>query len=182
MWEANLAAFTERLHRRLFGERLVALLGGSTLERLTLGGGLSRFLAAQQHEGRPLTEQLGGWLKEAEPLQGQRILCYHKSWTYLEERFGVRCADFVESKPGIPPTPRHVASLVELMREGGVRVVLAETYFDRHKVDAVAERGGATAVVVPMQTGARPAQDDYFGLVDFWIGSLVRAIGAPAHP
>jgi hypothetical protein len=65
---------------------------------------------------------------------------------------------------------------------GGVKVLLAESYFDRARVDAVAQRGGATAVVVPMQTGARPAVGDYFGLVDMWMGSLARAIGAVAHP
>ena len=182
LWESNLASFENRLHRRLFGERLTEALGGPTLERLALSGGLDRFLATQQYQGRPLTELLGGWLKQAEPLNGQRILCYHKSWAYFEERFGVQCADYVEVKPGIPPTPRHVAHLMDLMRTGGVHVLLAETYFDRTKVDAVTERGGATAVVVPMQTGAHPAADDYFGLVDMWLGSLVRAVGAVPHP
>jgi len=182
LWEANLASLEDRLHRRLFGERLVDLLGGRTLERLTLGGGLYLFLEDQQHDGRPLTEALGGWLKQAEPLRDLPILCYHKSWAYFEERFGVRCADYVEVKPGIPPTPRHVANLVEFMQNGGVSVLLAETYFDRNKVNSVAERGGATPVIVPMQTSARSAQDDYFDLVDLWIGGLLRAVGAKTHP
>ncbi|NJD19698.1 MAG: zinc ABC transporter substrate-binding protein [Gemmatimonadetes bacterium] len=181
VWEANLASFEDRLHKRLFGERLVAALGGPTLERLALSGGLDRFLASQQYQGRPLTGMVGGWLKQAEPLKGQRILCYHKSWAYFEERFGIVCADYVEAKPGIPPTPRHVASLVELMR-GGVKGVLAESYFDRDKVDAVAERGGATAGGVPAQTGAPPVAGDYFGLIDLWIGSLSNALGGVHHP
>jgi ABC-type Zn uptake system ZnuABC Zn-binding protein ZnuA len=181
VWEANLASFEDRLQKRLFGERLVAALGGPTLERLALSGGLDQFLATQQYEGRPLRDMLGGWLKQAEHLKGQRILCYHKSWAYFEDRFGVICADYVEVKPGIPPTPRHVAHLVELMRSG-VNVLLAESYFDRTKVDAVAERGGAKAVVVPAQTGARPAVDDYFGLVDLWIGSLSHALAGMEHP
>ena len=181
VWESNLASFEDRLHRRLFGERLVDTLGGPTLERLALAGGLTRFLGTQQHQGRPLRELLGGWLKEAEALEGQRILCYHKSWAYFEERFGITCAEYVEVKPGIPPTPRHMTRLVELMR-GGVKVLLAESYFDRTKVAAVARRGDATAVVVPVQTGAGAAADDYFGLVDVWVGSLARALGAVAHP
>jgi ABC-type Zn uptake system ZnuABC Zn-binding protein ZnuA len=182
IWEANLASFEGRLHRRLFGERLVDALGGPTLERLALSGGLTRFLGTQQYQGQPVGALLGGWLKQAEALDGQRILCYHRSWAYFEERFGITCADYVEVKPGIPPTPRHVAHLLELMRSGGVHVLLAETYFDRTKVDAVTERGGATAVVVPMQTGAHPAADDYFGLVDVWVSGLVRAVGAVPHP
>lgn len=182
VWDGNMASFEDRIHRRLFGERLVDLLGGPTLERLALGGGLMEFLRTNEYEGRPLIEQLGGWLKQGEVLRGQRIICYHKNWAYLEDRFGVACADYVEVKPGIPPTPRHVARLIDLMREQGIRVVLAASYFDRGKVEAVAERGNATALIVPMQTDARPGLDDYFSLVDLWVGGLARAIGATAHP
>lgn len=182
VWDANLAAFEDRVHRRLFGERLVSLLGGPTLERLALGGGLMEFLRTNEYEGRPLVEQLGGWLKEGEALRGQRIICYHRNWAYFEQRFGVACADYVEVKPGIPPTPRHVARLIDLMRGQGIRVVLAASYFDRGKVDAVAERGGATPVIVPMQTHARPGLEDYSSLVDLWVRGLARAIGATAHP
>ena len=181
VWESNLARFEDRIHRRLFGETLVDLLGGPTLERLALGGGLAAFLAENEYEDVPLTQQLGGWLGEAEALRGQHIICYHKNWAYLEDRFGLDCADYVEVKPGIPPTPRHVARLIQLMREEGLRVVLAASYFDRGKVETVAERGEAEAVIVPMQTGARPGLNDYFDLVDLWIGSLSRAVGAVPH-
>jgi ABC-type Zn uptake system ZnuABC Zn-binding protein ZnuA len=181
VWESNLASFEDRIHRRLFGERLVDMLGGPTLERLALGGGLNAFLQENEFDGLPLTEHVGGWLKEAEVLRGQHIICYHKNWAYLEDRFGVECSDYVEVKPGIPPTPRHVARLIQLMRDEGLRVVLAASYFDRGKVETVADRGEAAVVIVPMQTGARPGLNDYFDLVDLWIGSLARAVGATPH-
>ena len=182
LWESNLAGFEDRVHRRLFGERLVDLLDGPTLERLALGGGLMQFLATNQYDGHPLLDELGGWLKQGEALRGQKILCYHKNWAYLEDRFGFQCADYVEVKPGIPPTPRHVAHLVDLMRNDGIRVLLAANYFDRGKVETVADRGHATAVIVPMQTGARPGLDDYFALVDLWVAGLTQAVGAVHHP
>jgi ABC-type Zn uptake system ZnuABC Zn-binding protein ZnuA len=181
VWEANLARFEDRIHRRTFGERLVDLLGGPTLERLALGGGLMAFLETNEYEGHRLLDELGGWLKEGEVLRGQRIICYHKNWAYFENRFGVQCAEYVEVKPGIPATPRHVARLIELMRDQGLRVVLAASYFDRSKVETVAQRGRATAVIVPMQTQARDGLDDYFELVDLWVGSLATAIGASPH-
>jgi ABC-type Zn uptake system ZnuABC Zn-binding protein ZnuA len=182
LWESNLASFEDRVHRRVFGERLVDLLGGATLERLTLGGGLMQFLETNEYEGRPLLDELGGWLKAGEVLRGQRIICYHKNWAYFEDRFGIQCAEYVEVKPGIPATPRHVARLIELMRDEGLRVVLSASYFDRGKVETVADRGGAEAVILPMETQARAGLSDYFGLVDLWIGSLAQAIGASPHP
>jgi ABC-type Zn uptake system ZnuABC Zn-binding protein ZnuA len=111
----------------------------------------------------------------AEPFRGASMICHHKNWAYFEDRFMVTCADYVEAKPGIPPTPRHVAELIELMQQRGFGVVLAASYFDGSKVETVAERGGAHPVIVPLYPveGGQPA--DYFRLVDTWVGELARA-------
>jgi ABC-type Zn uptake system ZnuABC Zn-binding protein ZnuA len=173
----RLARFTDRIYRRLFGDTLVALLGGETLESLARSGALLSFLEGQSHQGAPLIDRLGGWLAEARPLRGRDMICYHKNWTYFEERFDVRCAEFVEPKPGIPPTPGHVARLIELMEERGLQVILAASYFDRRKVESVAARGGAQAVVVPLNPGAGGVTD-YFDLVDTWVTALAEAFRA----
>lgn len=175
-FDAGLARFEADIHRRLFGAELVQLIGGPTLAQLAENGTLNTFLAGQTLEGRPLTARLGGWLGAASTLRGARIVCYHKSWAYFEQRFGVVCAEYVEAQPGIPPTPRHVARLLELMRNENIRLVLAETYFDQGRVDSVAERGNARAVRVPMQPFARPGLDSYFQLVDVWINDLTVAL------
>jgi ABC-type Zn uptake system ZnuABC Zn-binding protein ZnuA len=106
------------------------------------------------------------------------MICYHKNWAYFEERFGVTCADYVESKPGIPPTPRHVARLIELMQQQGIGVVLAANHFDRNKVEGVARRGGAASVIVPLYPGANARVPDYFALVDLWVQELTGAFAS----
>lgn len=181
-FDAGFAAFQDQIHRRLFGDRLVELLTGPTLEQMALNGTLRQFLRDTEFDGRALLDDLGGWLKQAETFRGQSMICYHKNWAYFEERFGVTCADYVETKPGIPPTPRHVARLIDLMENEGLQVVLAANYFDRAKIEVVANRGHAEAVMIPLQTRARAGLDDYFALVDLWVGSLVVALGASGHP
>jgi zinc/manganese transport system substrate-binding protein len=174
-FDRGLARFADEIHRRLFGSELVEMLGGSTLERLALNGTLFTFLRDRDFEGSPLAERLGGWLAQAEPFRGESLICYHKNWAYFEDRFQVTCADYVEAKPGIPPTPGHVSQLIRRMRGEGLDVLLAASYFDRGKVDAVAERGGARVVYVPLSPGAREGIDDYFSLVDGWVGGLAAA-------
>jgi ABC-type Zn uptake system ZnuABC Zn-binding protein ZnuA len=177
-FDQGFESFQDRIYRRLFGDRLVELLGGPTLERLALGGTLFEFLETNEFDGVPLVDELGGWLQQAAVFRGRDIVCYHKNWAYFEERFSVRCADYVEAKPGIQPTPGHVSQLMEMMRDESVGVLLAASYFQRSRVEAIASRGGATLVQVPMSPGVAPGVDDYFSLVDLWVGSLARAFQA----
>jgi len=174
-YDQGLDRFQARIYQRLFGERLVELLGGETLEQLALSGNFFSFMEANQHEGAPLMSFLGGWLALAAPFRNRQIICYHKNWAYFEERFQVRCAEYVEAKPGIPPTPGHVSRLIELMQNQGINVLLAASYFDRRKVESVAERGHATAFIVPVAPGGAPDVQDYFALVDRWVGALASA-------
>ena len=179
VWNAGLARVAAEIHRRLFGGRLVELLGGDLLEQLALQGTLRAFLEGEEFEGRPLISELGGWLGVAEAFRGRDIICYHKNWAYLEDRFGVRCADFVEAKPGIPPTPGHVASLLEKMTSEGIGVILAASHYDERKVETVAQRGMARSVIVSMNPGGRAGADDYFALVDTWVDGLAQAFAGP---
>ena len=179
VWDSGLAAFIAEVHLRLFGETLIELLGGDLLADLASKGTLHAFLETEQWQGRPLIHELGGWLGVAQSFRGRDIICYHKNWAYLEDRFGVRCADYVEAKPGIPPTPGHVGNLLEKMSSQGLNVILAASYFDQRKVESVARRGGATVVMVPMNPGGKAGVDDYFSLVDYWVNGLAGALSRP---
>ena len=174
-FDRGLATYRTETYERLFGSRLVDLLEGETLERLALNGNLLSFLRSNEYEGTPLIESLGGWLRQAMPIRGRDMICYHVNWSYLEDRFGVECAAYVEVKPGISPTPRHVARLIDMMRSQDLPVVLAANYFDPGRVENVARRGNAQAVIVPMQTNPRAGIESYFELVDVWITELVNA-------
>jgi zinc/manganese transport system substrate-binding protein len=175
----GLQNFTDQIYQRLFGDRLIELLGGETLEQLALSGNLFEFLEANKFEDVPLINVLGGWLAEAESFRGRQIICYHKNWTYFEDRFQVECADYVEAKPGMPPTPGHVSQLITRMHDEKIGVLLGATYFDRRKLKAVADRGNARLVQVPMSPGVIEGVDNYFSLVDTWVKSLAHAFAGP---
>jgi len=175
-YQANLEAFQAEMDKRLFGEKLTAL-GGETLCRLAEQGKLISFLQENKLQGAPLIDRLGGWLQKMQPLRGQPIVVYHKNWSYFMQLFGLEEAGSIESKPGIPPSPKHVTELVEMMRRRNVGIILAANYFDEQKVRTVASRTGAEAVVVPLFVGGVPEADDYFKLVDYWVDNLLGAAG-----
>jgi ABC-type Zn uptake system ZnuABC Zn-binding protein ZnuA len=183
---ADTAVFTQRerdFERRilvaLYGEELVRLLTPETLLDLAQGRREWDFLQQTNYQGRPLAARLGGWLKQGEILRGKEMVCYHKEWTYFSARFGLPCVEYLEPKPGIPPSPRHVQRLIELMQGRRIPIVFSPNYYDRRQVRQVAERTGATAVIVPGQTDGAPGVDTYTDLVGTWIRDLTAALAAP---
>ncbi|HUU17799.1 MAG TPA: metal ABC transporter substrate-binding protein [Sedimentisphaerales bacterium] len=171
----NLKKIHQRLDERLFGPKLVEILGGDILCNLAEQDMLIPFLQEQKFEGRPLIEYLDGWMKMMLPLRGTPIVTYHKNWIYFVRLFGLEEAGTVEPKPGIPPSPKHVANLINLMRERNIVIILAANYFDEQKIRTVAARTNAEAVIVPLYVGGAAGVDDYFELVDHWINGVLRA-------
>jgi ABC-type Zn uptake system ZnuABC Zn-binding protein ZnuA len=170
--------FEDRIYKALFGAELVQLLGGQTLADLDRQGKLFDFLKARQYQGAPLINRLGGWLKQALPFRGTVVACYHKEWDYFSREYQVSCFDYIEPKPGIPPTPRHVQEIIVGMKQKHIPVLLSTNYYDRSQVQEVAQRTGAKAVIVPSNTGGAQGINTYFDLMNLWITELGRAFAA----
>jgi len=174
-YEQNLKKLQDEIDRRLFGEELVKMLSGDTLCRLAEKDKLIEFLQEKKFQGRPLMDRLGGWMKKMLPLRGTPIVVYHKNWSYFISLFGLEEAGTIETKPGIPPSPKHVTTLITMMRDKNIRLILAANYFDEHRISTIALRTNAEAVVLPLLVGGAPGTDDYFRLVDYWIDKLLAA-------
>jgi zinc/manganese transport system substrate-binding protein len=169
--------FEDHIYRALYGDELVRLLGGETLANLDHQGKLFEFLDTRQYQGAPLASRLGGWLKAGLPFRGKPVVCYHKEWDYFSREFNVPCVDYIEPKPGIPPTPSHVQEVIEKMKQQKIQVLLSTSYYDRNQVQEVAARTGAKAVIVPGNAGGEPGADSYFDLITLWVRELARAFG-----
>ncbi len=177
---SNLKKFHQEMDERLFGAELVGMIGGETLCRLAEQDRLIQFLQEQEFEGKPLIEFLGGWMKKMMPLRGKPIVTYHKNWIYFVKLFGLEEAGTVEPRPGIPPSPKHVTNLINLMKERNIGIILAANYFDEQKIKTVATRTNAEAVIVPLYVGGAEGVDDYFKLFDYWVDELLKAANRKA--
>jgi ABC-type Zn uptake system ZnuABC Zn-binding protein ZnuA len=165
-------AFERRVLEATIGADLVAILTPATAFDLLRSDRLHDFVAQRQYQGKPLRDRLGGWMKDAAVFRGREMACYHKEWAYFNHRFGVTCAEYIEAKPGIPPTPGHVQDVIALMKSRHIPVLFASNYFNRNQIRLVAQRTGATAVIVAENTGGAPGIDTYFDLMNSWIQGL----------
>jgi zinc/manganese transport system substrate-binding protein len=171
-YDRNLAAFERRIAERLFGPEFVGMIGLEPLLDLATTGQFWPFVEGRSVGGKPLADYLGGWLGAGKPFRDRQVVCYHKNWAYFSARFRLSCAMFIEAKPGIPPSPGHVQDVIAFIRSEHITVLWASNYFSRAQIDRVADRAGATPVIVTEHVGGLEGVDDYFALVDHWVTSL----------
>ncbi len=177
-YQANHDAWVERLMRAYVGDELVDLLGVDLVLELDRTAELWDFVNSQEYQGAPLRDRLGGWLAKTASIRGKDMICYHKQWSYFTRSFGVNCAVYVEPKPGIPPSPRHVAKVIRDVRDMKLPVLLAVNYYDQDQIRMVAERTGAAPVIIPMNVEGAPGADTFIDLVSLWVDRIRAAFGA----
>jgi zinc/manganese transport system substrate-binding protein len=121
--------------------------------------------------------KLPQWQKQLEPFKGQQVVAYHNSWLYFGNRFGLKIDLFLEPKPGVPPTPTHLAQVILKMKEDKVHVIIVDPYLDRRTAEKVAERTGAKVVdVSQFPGGVKGTETGYIALMDYLIQAIARAL------
>jgi len=170
-------AFQTGIDKALFGAELVDLVGGKKLDRLARSGELDAFLQSESSGGAKLSTKLGGWLAQMAPLKGAKVVFFHKSYSYFNQRFGLNVADYVELKPGIQPGPSHLADVVSTIRRENIKVVATHPFYDEKIAKLVAEKGGAQLVPLPLNVGGVKGADDILSFFNVTTSTLLKAAG-----
>jgi zinc/manganese transport system substrate-binding protein len=123
-----------------------------------------------------LDENLPRWLREAAPLKGKKFVTYHPDMIYFAERFGMIQFGTIEIRPGVDPTPAHVADLIERMRQAKVEIVIRELHYPAGLAETVAKATGARLVELPAMVGGVPEAKNYIALIDYNVRTLVKAV------
>jgi zinc/manganese transport system substrate-binding protein len=127
-------------------------------------------------------QALASWQQRLAPLAGIEIVSFHNTWPYFARRFNIRVVDFLEPKPGVPPTPTHIAEIEERLKGGRVKAILMESYFDDRVPNLISRDTGVPVVKVPVLCGAAPGTDDPIALFETITGALVAAVKPPSTP
>lgn len=121
---------------------------------------------------------IAGWEERLAPWRGREIVCYHKQWEYLVDWLGLTVLDYIENKPGIPPSPRHVRELNESMLRNEIAVVVISNFFEPGPAQRVAEAAGAQLVVLPVSVDGEDGLGDPFLLFDHIVDMIDNAFRA----
>ena len=124
-----------------------------------------------------LDAKLVAWQQALAPFKGRSIVAYHDSWPYFARDFGLKIELFLEPKPGIPPSPAHLAEVILKMKEENARVIIVDPYLNRRTADTVAREAGATVVpVTQFPGGLKGTEGGYIQLEDYLVNALAAAL------
>jgi ABC-type Zn uptake system ZnuABC Zn-binding protein ZnuA len=116
------------------------------------------------------------WKKEMAPYKGTDIIAYHNEWVYFETAFGLHVVDFLEPKPGIPPTPSQLVKIIKEVKTRDIKVIINSPYFSNSSPEVVARNTNAKIVQLSTMTGGYEPIKDYFDLFDYNISQLTKAL------
>lgn len=116
------------------------------------------------------------WTAKLAPFRNTKVIAYHNEWPYFEQRFGLHIVDFLEPKPGIPPTPSQLAKVIGEMKRENIKIIINSPYFTTEDASLVARNAGGKVVTLATSVGANDRIANYFDLFDYNVEQIVSAV------
>jgi zinc/manganese transport system substrate-binding protein len=79
----------------------------------------------------------------------RRVVTYHRSLVYLLNWLGLERPITVEPRPGVAPSPSHVARVLRTMRAQKIGVILQERFYPTKTSETLARMTQAKMVILP---------------------------------
>jgi zinc/manganese transport system substrate-binding protein len=158
-------------------------VNGKTIAR-NIANGLERvdpankttYEANLQSFNNKIDSMVKKWQARMAPFKGSKIIAYHNEWIYFETRFGLQIVDFMEPKPGIPPSPSQLVKVIKEVKANNIKVIISSPYFTTSSSDVVSKQTGAKELTLATSVGAFDSIKNYFDLFDYNINQVISAL------
>lgn len=123
-----------------------------------------------------IDDKMAEWQAKMAPYKGSKIIAYHNEWCYFERRFGLQIVDFMEPKPGIPPSPSQLVKVIKEVAANHIKVIISSPYFTTSSSDVVAKQTGVKELTLATSVNAFDNIKNYFDLFDYNINQLITVL------
>jgi len=139
-------------------------------------GQRDRIIANRDRFLAELKTRRARWNELLAPYAGVKLIAYHNSWPYFARRFRLDIVDFIEPKPGVAPSPAHLARLISTGRKSQVRAIVHEPYEPEDASQLVARKLGVPMVLLATSVDSVPGTKSYLALFDHNVATLAEAL------
>lgn len=120
--------------------------------------------------------KISEWNSQLAPYKGTKVVTYHQLWVYFLKWANFKEIGTIEPKPGIPPTPSHVADLIKRMEALNARLIISANYYPQKTPQIIAQKTGATYLALPAMVEGREGINTYFELMDTLVAEITSAL------
>lgn len=116
------------------------------------------------------------WQQQSQPLNGLKVVAYHSSFRYLFDFLGIEKVADLEPKPGLPPTSKHLLSVLDIVKQQKIKLVVYTGYQDKKAAMWLQDKTAITSLQLPYTVGGNEQATDLFTLMDSHLRLLLNAI------
>jgi len=117
------------------------------------------------------------WQALAVPLNGVKLIAFHKGWAYMLNWLNLREIATIEPVPGVPPGAAYLSQLLARQQDQPAVMVIYAAYQDAQAADWLGKRTNIPVVRLPFTVGGSEQAGDLFALYDDTIRLLLKAAG-----
>jgi zinc/manganese transport system substrate-binding protein len=131
-----------------------------------------------------LKVELQAWMTQIEQKFNQlssnqkKIITYHRSYSYLADWLNLKIPVYAEPKPGVPPSPAHLARVLQIAKENNIKVVVQESYYPQRTLKVISKLAKAKHLVWEGQTRF-DKDESYMQHMKKLIDPLYKALSKP---
>lgn len=129
----------------------------------------------RDHFQSRLRDKISHWKQQLTAKRGERLVTYHKTFSYFVAWADLKVVDFVEPKPGIPPNPAHILQLIDRIPREKVQLILMANFNNPKPAEEVARRTGVPLLIVPSSVGGATAAETYSELFDYIVKKILES-------
>lgn len=112
------------------------------------------------------------WRQRVQKSNIKKVITHHKTLNYFLNRFDIKLANTLEPKPGIPPTAKHIMSLINDVKKQKVPCALVESFFETGAAVRVKKSADMKIIRVPTEVLALKTATNYFMMIEDLVSSV----------
>lgn len=116
------------------------------------------------------------WQKEAAPLRGVKIWYQHDGYPYMNAWLGLNQVGVLEPRPGVEPSSRQLADILQRQQSVQGRMVVASAYMSDAPAKWFAEKANIPEVILPFTVGGNEQAKNLTALYDDTLQRLLAGL------
>ena len=116
------------------------------------------------------------WQQQAAPLRGAKVWYQHDGYPYMNAWLGLNQVGVLEPRPGVEPSSRQLADILQRQQTLQGRMVIASAYLNDAPSKWLAEKANIPMVVLPFTVGGNEQVKSLTALYDDTVQRLLAGL------